>query len=157
MFTIARCEVCGESYETAEQYAQHVERAALDDRRDGCADESLDHNRLVGSRERAPELASCDISNHLADCSLEVLVFVEAVESATSSTVQARHSYSFAQGEILFDRKHREPCTRRDSDGACVVDLDEFHGLERASEPGHAAVVRDSLSLATGPGSPHAV
>lgn len=99
---------------------------------------------LVGiNRTHSANLASSDnpsaepwrdlerIKEHLSRTSLEVLVYVEAIETYTSSTMQARHSYHFETGDIEFDRGF-VPCVQRGTDGKPVINIEAFHRLRPA-------------------------
>ena len=56
----------------------------------------------------------------------EILILVEGIDTYTSSTMQARHSYSFTHGDILFNQTY-VPCVVKDSkNGKCIVDLQKF-------------------------------
>merc|ERR1712232_1142284 len=67
-----------------------------------------------------------EIALHLAKEQLEILCVVEGVEPTTSSTLQARHSYTC--DDIVFNAAfHR--CVARDETGQCMIDFDRFHDL----------------------------
>ena len=68
------------------------------------------------------------IRSYLKDSHLEVIVLVEAIETYTSNTMQARHSYSAQRGEIVMDHMHA-PCVQTADDGSCEIDLDMFHTI----------------------------
>lgn len=84
------------------------------------------------------------ITAHLRRTGMEILVYVEAIENYTSSTMQARHSYHFAAGDIEF---HHEfvPCVHRRSDGKPEIDLDAFHRLRRAKKNAKAMLSTPSV------------
>ena len=102
----------------------------------------MDHNAGEGTHPKAPpkmpgdpslskRLAPWDISDRevhlLTEDYFEVLVIVEGVEPFTSSTVQARHSYSFGQDLVL--NGDFMPCTFLKSDGSAMVDFGKFHQI----------------------------
>jgi len=84
------------------------------------------------------------IQHHLLRTGLEVLVYVEAIETYTSSTMQARHSYHFAAGDIEFDKTF-VPCVHVGFDGRAEIDLDDFHSLRPA--PRNAVAMLSSPSI----------
>ena len=55
---------------------------------------------------------------------LEILVMVEGVEPITSSTIQARHSYSV--DDMVWDMIPA-PCVTEGDDGRCEIDFGKFH------------------------------
>ena len=68
------------------------------------------------------------IREHLLDSELEVVVLVEGFDPMTSQTVQARHSYMFQSGAIVFNQMFAE-CMQRDEEGRCMVNLEVFSDL----------------------------
>ena len=67
----------------------------------------------------------------------EVVVLVEGVEPYSSSTVQARHSYSF--GHDIVVNGNFMPCTFITKDGTTMVDFGKFHQIIRPEEDEEAA------------------
>lgn len=67
------------------------------------------------------------ITSHLQDCSLEVLVLVEGIESSQSGTVQCRHSYNV--DDIEFDMTFAECVFENEEDGGIEIDFSKFHSL----------------------------
>lgn len=84
------------------------------------------------------------IKEHLSRTGLEVLVYVEAIETYTSSTMQARHSYHFETGDIEFDSGF-VPCVQRGTDGKPLIDIDAFHRLRPAPRNAHAMLSTPSI------------
>jgi len=64
------------------------------------------------------------IQSYVADSELEVVVLVEGIDAATSSTVQARHSY---KGDDIVWNQEFVQCVSRGENGSCMVDLGKFH------------------------------
>jgi len=71
-----------------------------------------------------------DISRQLLSGQYEVLCLVEGIDAATSSTLQARHSYTCE--DIVFNASF-ERCVSRSMDGSCEVNFDAFHKLSEVS------------------------
>jgi len=71
------------------------------------------------------------IKEHLQEKQVEVVVLLEGTDPLTSSSIQARYSYTYE--DIVFDRVFA-PCTfsRSGSGGGCVVDFSRFHSLQAA-------------------------
>jgi len=62
---------------------------------------------------------------------VEIIVIVEGNDQTMSSSVQARHSYSFVQGEILLDYSY-DNCVSEGEDGNVWIDFDLFHSVSPA-------------------------
>jgi hypothetical protein len=58
---------------------------------------------------------------------MEVLCIIEGIDSVSSDTTQARHSYTAA--DIEFGHTF-VPCTKRGASGECIVEFDLFHDTE---------------------------
>ncbi|CAM9642783.1 unnamed protein product [Ascophyllum nodosum] len=71
------------------------------------------------------------IDAFLQDRELEVVVILEGTDTATGSTVQARHSYCWE--DIQWNRTFAS-CVTQAEDGACLVDFSKFHDTVRAPE-----------------------
>ena len=72
-------------------------------------------------------------SNYMrSDDFFEVVVLVEGIEPFTSSTVQARHSYSF--GHDIVVNGNFMPCTFITKHGTTMVDFGKFHQIIRPEE-----------------------
>lgn len=62
---------------------------------------------------------------------MELLCMIEGIDSVSSDTTQARHSYTvddLVVGETFV------PCTKRAANGACIVEFDLFHDTEPSSD-----------------------
>lgn len=59
---------------------------------------------------------------------LEVVILIEGIDSGTSDTIQARHSYSYLNGEIISDH-HFASIVRRDETDSCEIDFSKFHDV----------------------------
>jgi potassium inwardly-rectifying channel subfamily J len=70
-----------------------------------------------------------ELEEHLQDTQLEVIVLLEGIEPLTSGTLQARHSYSWAHGDMVFDSTFAKCVTRDAQTGTATVDFDRFHAL----------------------------
>jgi hypothetical protein len=73
------------------------------------------------------------LRRYLSDCNVEIIVLVEATEAITGSSLQARHSYAFNSGDIVFDHTF-VPCVERAPSapgawGGPVINMDRFHML----------------------------
>ena len=81
-------------------------------------------SRLARDVDRWRDLPQVEDHLSLAEC--EIVVIVEAIDTYTSSTMQARHSYSFNDGDVLVNRSF-VPCVEKDPQGKCLIDLKKFH------------------------------
>ncbi|KAH8054142.1 hypothetical protein JL720_14513 [Aureococcus anophagefferens] len=81
-------------------------------------------SRLARDVDRWRDLPQVEDHLSLAEC--EIVVIVEAIDTYTSSTMQARHSYSFNDGDVLVNRTF-VPCVEKDPQGKCLIDLKKFH------------------------------
>ena len=66
------------------------------------------------------------IKEHMINCNAEVLLLLEGVDATTSSTVQARHSYT--ADDICWDATF-VPCARRQPSGGVRIDFDKLHAV----------------------------
>ena len=80
----------------------------------------------VGERASEEELRAMqrEIRDHLSRSELEVIVVLEGIDPHTSSTFQARHSYTAK--EIVFDQMF-VPSLSVGRDGRAVFDWNAFH------------------------------
>ena len=70
-----------------------------------------------------------ELEEHLQDMQLEVIVLLEGIEPLTSGTLQARHSFSWAHGDMVFDSTFAKCVTRDAQTGTATIDFDRFHAL----------------------------
>ena len=70
------------------------------------------------------------IRAYLHECSLEVIVLVEGIESSQSGTVQCRHSYNV--DDIVFDKTFAECVFEDEGSGGIEIDFSKFHSLVNA-------------------------
>ena len=91
-----------------------------------------------GNREVRPKGAQhpaaatlAAVEAHLRATAAEIMVLVEGIDPATSYTIQARHSYQLA--DIEFGA-YFAPCVSQSEKGACVVDFDKFHQIEKDTD-----------------------
>lgn len=68
------------------------------------------------------------IMNHLRQSEVEVIVILEGIDSLTSNTMQARHSYTHE--ELMWDATF-ERCVVKTAQGMSI-DFDRFHSLKPA-------------------------
>ena len=66
------------------------------------------------------------IQEHMMRTNAEVLVLLEGVDATTSSTVQARQSYTVE--DICWDSTF-VPCARRQPDGGIFIDFNQLHDV----------------------------
>lgn len=111
------------------RYPEIVQRAA-----DGEAGDRDPYFRAPGddaARNTGPhadkeQLDIADIAKHLAQNKFEVLCLVEGIEATTSSTMQARHSYTC--DDVVFNANFQR-CVSCTEAGHCRIDFDNFHDL----------------------------
>ncbi|KAA0149647.1 hypothetical protein FNF27_01345 [Cafeteria roenbergensis] len=72
------------------------------------------------------------------EAEVEVICIVEGIDSVSSDTTQARHSY--VAGDIRVGHRF-VPCVRRGFRGSCTVDYDLFHETELVAEDTYQAPV----------------
>lgn len=120
------CEVCGESYARLELLHLHVKHCA----RAGTNDTA--HEQLL---ERLPkQLTAAEIRENiqasLDSGGIEIVCILEGVDPTTSSSVQARHSYTAE--DIVWDHDFADcVCGAELPDGRrnVCIDFDRFHEL----------------------------
>ncbi len=83
---------------------------------------SDDNTLMTDSRN----LTRAEIESHWAETSLEVVAVVEGIETLTSMTLQARHSYTLE--DVAFGYGFG-PCLYEDDAGRMVIDFNRFHDL----------------------------
>lgn len=66
------------------------------------------------------------VKQHMINCNAEVLLLLEGVDPTTSSTVQARQSYTV--DDICWDATF-VPCARRQPHGGIRIDFDKLHAV----------------------------
>ena len=66
------------------------------------------------------------VKDHMIKCNAEVLVLIEGVDPTTSSTVQARQSYTV--DDICWDATF-VPCARRQPNGGIRIDFEKLHDV----------------------------
>jgi hypothetical protein len=66
------------------------------------------------------------VKEHMIKCNAEVLILIEGVDPTTSSTVQARQSYTV--DDICWDATF-VPCARRQPSGGILVDFENLHAV----------------------------
>lgn len=84
------------------------------------------------------------IQDHTRRTGIEVFVFVEAIETYTSTTVQARHSYRFESGDVEFEHTF-VPCVNRTREGGPEIDVDAFHTVRRAPHNAYSMLSTPSI------------
>lgn len=77
------------------------------------------------------------ILNHMRRSELEVIVILEGIDSLTSNTMQARHSYT--EDEVAFDATF-DRCVVNTPEGLCI-DFDRFHVLKPAPQDADQCVM----------------
>lgn len=82
-----------------------------------------------GNRESSSSTYSCptadDISKHVKETELEIIVVLEGIDGPTSATMQARHSYNM--DDIRWNSNFVKCVERNVLDGGAVIDFDKFH------------------------------
>lgn len=81
--------------------------------------------RAVGGRVPPPPSRAV-LSEHLKKSEFEILCLVEGTDTVSSSTLQARHSYT--SDDLLYHASFKKCVTQED--GTCVVDFNKFHEIE---------------------------
>eukprot|EP00808_Paulinella_micropora_P019627 g15664.t1 len=95
--------------------------------------------------ERETELTTELLSAFWQRIGLEVVVVVEGLDSITSGTVQARHSYSFCHSDIVFNHNFVNPTLY--TERCTVLDFDRFHLLRPDNSTGELELFHGHESL----------
>jgi len=118
------CEVCGSTYQRPEQLLKHVEYSASES---GGGDQW--HMELLSSGRLPAEPSASEvkreISRTLDTRDIEIVVILEGVDATTSSSVQARHSYT--ADDIVWDHDFTD-CVSSDAEGV-FIDFSLFHDI----------------------------
>ncbi|KAJ8599160.1 hypothetical protein CTAYLR_008554 [Chrysophaeum taylorii] len=129
----------------------HHQRDADDDGHSSSLDEHIELMAMRGPSEDEETPARLEswrdgrrIQDHMHRTGMEILVYVEAIETYTSSTMQARHSYHFEAGDIEFDKTF-VPCVTRNGDGRAEIDMDAFHAVRPAPKNASAFLSTPSM------------
>jgi len=135
------CTVCGSSFPGAEQLQAHVQYCAeQDDALDEEAKSQLPrtHRELLDEMLNQPpagmptKMVRQILDKRLKRERMEIVCILEGTDASTSSTVQARHSYT--SYDIVWDHDF-EPCTFADQEsGSLVVNFAKFHNTVPESE-----------------------
>jgi len=88
------------------------------------------------------------IKEHMIQCNIEILVLLEGVDATTSSTCQARQSYTV--DDICWDATF-VPAARRQPDGGVRVDFDKMHEVHPLGHILPAAQLMRMPTLGLGP------
>lgn len=99
-----------------------LQRAA--DGENGNRDATAHTNQASASSPE--ELGPASVIHHIGTNQIEVIVLVEGIDPTTSSTLQARHSYTY--DDIVCNASFQR-CVQHGSDGACEIDFDAYHEL----------------------------
>ena len=86
------------------------------------------------------------LEEHMRHTEFELVVLVEGIDPPSSCTLQARHSYSAALGDFVFDSRFAQCVSRDTSTGAAVIDLDCFHKVKPAPIDCTATELPDSYA-----------
>lgn len=78
--------------------------------------------------EQDDSLHNYQLQAYYAESNLEVLVVLEGQCATTGVCVQARHSYSYNAGDILFDHMFAQ-CVTESAEGSCRVDFNKLHDV----------------------------
>lgn len=84
----------------------------------------LPTTRVEANEQNQP--TNQELARYWTDVNLEVLVLLEGNDVTSSFPVQARHSYYFPAGEIVFDQMF-DHCLRANPKGGCDIDFNSFH------------------------------
>jgi hypothetical protein len=105
--------------------------------------ETKDGNESVQVKEG--DVSRALLANWMGKTKSEIVCIVEGCEDVMGGSVQARHSYSFNCGDVVFDASFA-PCLRLDKEEGCVVDFSKFHDLVYESKPVDHEIVIDAWS-----------
>lgn len=138
------CPTCGESFQTVNMLKRHCFFNARSDEVSGMP-EDIRHKELTDAdlailgdhdptREELEEYFNQEDEDGQQANHLEVVVLVEGIEPTTSSTLQARHSYTVGpteSGDFEWEADFEECCEAVPGRGSkgLVLDLSRFHTL----------------------------
>lgn len=86
---------------------------------------SIDYTR---ENKMSNQITVDKLKEFWSDSKMEVIIVLEGIDAITSFTLQARHSYSYLNNEIVFDH-YFAPMVKTATNGSCDVDFSKFHDI----------------------------